>query len=525
MRFFNTAGPVKCDEHYCLPPLERLDLEEILLLIGQKQYFALHAPRQTGKTSCMLALMEYINKIGKYKCLYSNVESAQGAREDVKRGIRAILSEIADRAEMYLDDRAPQDIWTDVLARQGEDAALNAVITRWAKKSDRPIVLLIDEIDSLIGDTLISVLRQLRAGYDKRPEMFPQSVILCGVRDIRDYRIHSSKQKEIITGGSAFNVKAASLRLGNFSKYEVKRLYDSHTKETGQAFDNDALELAWKLTQGQPWLTNALGYEVCFKIKENRDRSIPITADMMAVAKENIILRRETHIDQLMDKLQEERVRRVIEPILTGAEKFNHFAEDDLSYVEDLGLIKIKPNVRISNDIYHEVIPRALTYVTQVGISHETHWYVDENGMLDIAKLIAAFQKFFRKHSESWLERFQYREAGSQLLLQAFLQRIVNSGGSVEREYGLGKMRSDLLVIWRHKAGVQNVVIELKIKYGSLERTINKGVGQIVEYMDRCGAQDGHLVIFDRNDNLSWEEKIFQKQKTFQGYTINVWGM
>ena len=57
MRFFNTAGPVNPQDHYCLPPLTRLNLDEVLSLIAQKKYFLLHAPRQTGKTSCLLALM------------------------------------------------------------------------------------------------------------------------------------------------------------------------------------------------------------------------------------------------------------------------------------------------------------------------------------------------------------------------------------------------------------------------------------------------------------------------------------
>ena len=101
MKYFNTAGPVRCDEHYCLPPLGRFDLEEILFLIDQKKYFLLHAPRQTGKTSCLLALMEYLNNEGKYRALYVNVESAQGAREDVYRGIRAILSTMEIMIEHY----------------------------------------------------------------------------------------------------------------------------------------------------------------------------------------------------------------------------------------------------------------------------------------------------------------------------------------------------------------------------------------------------------------------------------------
>ena len=94
-----------------------------------------------------------------------------------------------------------------------------------------PLVLLVDEIDSLVGDTLLSVLRQLRAGYEQRPDEFPQSLVLCGVRDIRDYRIRSSAG-EIIAGGSPFNVAAKSLRMGDFTEAETRALVAQHTEET-----------------------------------------------------------------------------------------------------------------------------------------------------------------------------------------------------------------------------------------------------------------------------------------------------
>jgi hypothetical protein len=168
MRFFNTAGPVRCEEHYCLPPLQRFDLDQILSLIDQKKYFVLHAPRQTGKTSSLLAL------------------------------------------------------------------------------------------------------------------------------------------------------------------------------------------------------------------------------------KERIILRRETHIDQLVDKLREERVRSVIEPILAGQVQPRRLAEDDVQYVEDLGLITTRGQLRIANKLYQEVIPRALTYTTQLTISHEPSWYIWENGRLDMDKLLAAREDLSR---------------------------------------------------------------------------------------------------------------------------------
>jgi len=545
-KFFNTAGPVNAQDHYCLPPLVRFNLTDIETLIDQKKYFVLHAPRQTGKTSSLLALMKYLNEQGQYRCVYCNVEAAQAARENVQAAIKTILSELSSRAELYLGDRFLQEIWSQIFTHHGEHAALNQLLSQWAESSPKPLVLLIDEVDALVGDTLISVLRQLRAGYDKRPANFPQSIILCGVRDVRDYRIHSSAEKSIITGGSAFNIKAESLRLGNFSANDIATLYHEHTAETGQIFAEGVLPWVWELTRGQPWLVNALAYEVCFKMKAGHDRTQPITVEMINEAKEQLILRRETHLDQLVDKLKEPRVRRVIEPILAGDDSSTSIPNDDIWYVRDLGLISTEQQLRIANRIYQEVIPRELTYSDQVTISHQTEWYVTAAGQLDMPKLLAAFQQFFRQNSEHWLERFDYKEAGPQLLLQAFLQRIVNGGGRVEREYGLGHKRTDLLVIWPGRgveankrmeewtnlqthhladAPIQFIVIELKILYGKLETTITEGLKQTWEYMDKCGAQEGHLVIFDRTPDKAWAEKLFKKKRTHKKQAIQVWGM
>ena len=185
MRFFNTAGPVNPEDHYTIPPLERLDLTEVLMLIRQKKYFILHAPRQTGKTSVLLALMDELNRGGRFRCVYVNAETGQSAREDVGAAMRAILGQIASEAEYVLDDPAPGKTWLHALETSGPHDALRQTLTRWAESDPRPLVLMIDEIDALIGDTLLSVLRQLRAGYPQRPHRYPQSVILCGVRRAR----------------------------------------------------------------------------------------------------------------------------------------------------------------------------------------------------------------------------------------------------------------------------------------------------------------------------------------------------
>ena len=166
----------------------------------------------------------------------------------------------------------------------------------WSQRLQTPLVLVLDEIDSLVGDTLIAVLRQLRSGYNQRPKQLPQTIILCGVQDIRDNRIHFSRYKEIITGGSAFNIKAESLRLGDFIEPEVDALLEQQTQETGQEFTKEAKVCLWHLTQGQPWLVNALAYETCFKMKNGRDRSQAVDKTMLYLAKENLIARRETYL-------------------------------------------------------------------------------------------------------------------------------------------------------------------------------------------------------------------------------------
>ena len=506
MRFFNTEGPVRPDDHYAVPPLERVDVDELLALIRAKRYFVLHAPRQTGKTSALIALRDLLNsgEVGDFRCVNVNVEVGQVARDDVARGIRAVLSNLAESA-LLLGDDYPEEVWPGILAKVGPDDALKRLLTRWCRADPTPLVLLVDEIDSLVGDTLLSVLRQLRAGYEKRPEGFPQSVVLCGVRDIRDYRIRSSAG-EVIAGGSPFNVAAKSLRMGDFSEAETRALMAQHTEETGQRFTAAAQEAVWTQTRGQPWLVNALCAGACFDNKAGRDRSRTIEVDDIHAAREELIVSRRTHLDQLAHKLEEARVRRVVEPILSGGEARHQVR--DLEYVRDLGLIDGGSPPRMANPIYAEVVPRELGYILQSSLDVQVAWYVDDDGRLDMNKLLTAFRTFFGEHSEHWLGRFsEYPEAGPQLILQAYLQRVVNSGGRIEREYGLGRGRTDLLVLWPREAGQpserwERFVVECKVLRDSdrksLAWTIERGVEQTLGYMTQCGAEEGHLVVIDR---------------------------
>jgi hypothetical protein len=530
-REFNTAGPCIEGDHYMLDPLARIDVDEVVRLIDGKRYFVLHAPRQTGKTTCLLALMKRLNEVGRYRALYANIEAAQAARGDVAAGMRTVVQSIAQKASALLGD----DRLLDWVAHHREDdpgSLLGGLLLHWARADPaRPAVLLLDEVDALVGDTLISLLRQIRAGYADRPAAFPQSIVLCGVRDVRDYRIHTPGQ-EVIAGGSPFNIKAESLRLGDLTRDESVALWMQHQAETGQIFDAAIWPELWEDTRGQPWLVNALGHECTTKDRSARDRTVPITLERYRAARERLIQSRSTHLEQLGDKLREPRVHRVIAGLLEGEGALAQVSIDDLEYVQDLGLVRTRPQLEITNRIYREVIPRELTWSAQVRITpaHPQPWYVRPDRRLDVPRLLGAFQQFFREHSDAWIEGFSYKEAGPQLLMQAFLQRIVNGGGRISREYGLGRKRTDLLLEWPldeaqgFNGPVQREVIELKLLKKAPEATLQQGLAQTADYAAQVGAQEAHLVLFDRRADVGWDERIWQRTAAQDGWEIGVWG-
>jgi hypothetical protein len=506
-KHFNTAGPNIVALHYQIDPLTRIELSNVLDLIAQQRYFVLHAPRQTGKTTCLLALRDYLNRHDDYAALYVNIEGAQAARGDVAAGVRAVIASIGSQARRLFGLDGFDRSIPEILAVRGPQAALTEVLGRLSVALEKPLVLFLDEVDALIGDTLISLLRQIRAGYTDRPQQFPQTIVLCGVRDVRDYRM-TMADGEVITGGSAFNIKAESLRLGDFSRDEMTGLYQQHTDATGQIFTEQAIELAWLSTQGQPWLVNALAEQAVWKTKENLDRTIAIDLEKMRAAREALILRNDTHLDQLADKLREPRVRAVIEPMLMGDEL--QATDADIQYVLDLGLVRrVMPGKSFApaNQIYAEVLPRVLNNTVQYNLHEDRILASWQNaaGRLDPRQFLANFLDFWREHGEQMMRSVPYHEASPHLVLMAYLQRVINGGGRIEREYAAGSGRLDLLVI----VDDQRMAIEVKVWRSGRKDPLIEGLAQMQRYLQRLDLAQGYLVIFDqRAEAAIWDERM-----------------
>ncbi len=528
-KHFNTAGPVNMKEHYKLNPLNRWNLNEVMSLIKGKKYFLLHAPRQSGKTSCMLSLRDKINSEDDFTCLYINIESARGAKDNIKDGLLGIVSAFRKRiGQLTGKKKEIREFTKEIINNSNTPELINDFLEELTDYFDKPLVLLIDEIDSLHGDLIISILSQLRAGYDNRGEFFPWSIMLTGVLDIKDYRLLNIDPKHI-TGGSCFNVKSKSLTIGNFSRKEVETLYLEHTKETGQVFENDVFDLVYEYTDGQAWLINALAFEACFNMKENRDRNIVITKKIMREAKKRLILSKQTHLDQLADKLQQERIRNVIQPMIEGINI--KIDSQDIIYCRDMGLIKkTKYGWVVANKIYQEVIPRELTESLQNRflIEYPKPIWVNDDHSINIEKLMNLFVEFWRVNSEIWSDDVSgYTEVAPHLVFQGFLQRVGNGHGEIDREFALGTKRVDLYLEWESPVGEQRIIFELKVHSEHTNLSIIKkdGLIQTAEYADKCNATESHLLIFDRRENIDWKDKVFTETNEENGYQIKTWGL
>jgi hypothetical protein len=490
-RFFNTAGPCNPRIHYVLPPERRLP--GVRRLIDQEYYFVVHSPRQSGKTTYLRTLAPALTEEGRYAALTVSCETGQAADSDVERGIAALLDVIRQAAENHLPEslRPPE---ADL--RAPAETRLLDLLSRWSKQCPRPIVLLLDEIDALRGAVLLSVLRQLRSGYPDRPHGFPQSVGLVGLRDVRDYRLQVRPDEQSLGTSSPFNIKVEALTLPNFTLEEIRELYAQHTADTGQFFTPDATALACNLTGGHPWLVNALARQAVEVLAP--DPATPISADLVEAAKELLIQRRDTHLDSLIDRLREPRIRRVLEPILAGGVLSPDVLDDDIQLAVDLGLVKIKDgNLTVANPIYREVIPRALTNVLEKSIPVSKAAFLDPDGRLRFAALLSSFRDFWCQNAEAFLAQAPYSEAAAQLVFMAFLQKIVNGGGSIDREYAVGSGRVDLCVRWPSPEGLERWAVELKVWRDRRPDPLAGGVEQLSGYLARLGLHHGVLMIFD----------------------------
>ncbi len=488
--------------------------------LDEQLYFVVHAPRQTGKTTAMRGYAAALRAQGVCAC-WATLEASQGV--DSRALAEPLWLQALFRASGdHLPEawRAPDP--TPFLDGTVGDR-LSAYLHAWAASLDVPLVLLLDEADVVTGDAMVSLLRQLRAGFMERGVgKFPTSVALIGMRDLRDYLVQS-KDGHPITPGSPFNVKAASLTLRNFTADEVASLLGQHTAETGQAFAPDAAAEIARLTDGQPYLVNALA-DLCVTDLVP-DLGVAVTRANVDTARERLILARTTHLDNLGQRLKEPRVARIVEAALLGdTPRTIAVDSDDFQYVIDLGLLRVGlDGVEAANPLYRDVLGRQLSANLQASLPRPWWRWATPDGRLDFPALLDAFRQWWRENADALVtEPTEYPEAIPHLALCAFLQRVVHGGGRVHREFAAGRGAMDLLIEY----GPDRFAVEIKRvrSRDKLDTVISRGVTQLGGYLDTVGLDHGWLVVFDVRPDRSWDDRLFAREATVDGKRVVVLG-
>jgi hypothetical protein len=486
-----------------LPPEDRLAGARLRRYIKDKLYWVLHAPRQTGKTTFLLDWTRRINAENEAAACYVTIETARGLKEP-ERAMPSICESIMLHAEWQgIKKPAPT---TDIPSDMARD-----ILKNWAKLTGpKPLVVLFDEVDALEGEAMISFLRQLRSGFMSRGVgTFPVSIALVGFHDLKDY-ITAAKDGVPPSPLSPFNIKADSILLENFSQEAVRNLFKQRTEETGQRITDEAAAYVWEQSQGQPWIVNSLFQRATMRILPEDDYRT-VTLEHLENAREQMLLARETHLDSLAVRLRDPAVRGMIEALITGTPDPRLTSGEGFRICLDLGLVrKERGTPVIANPLYKEVLARQLTYSAQDAIPEPEWQWELADGSLDMDSLLREFQNFWREHSEIWEDKMEYTEAFPHLLLMAFLQRVLNGGGGIEREYAAGRGRMDLLVEYKAK----KYVIEIKLiheKQGA-EAVKMKGLRQAAAYRDaKAPGAPAYLAVFDRRaaaKEKSWNERL-----------------
>ena len=502
-----------------LPPADRLIGAQLDRYIGDMLYWVLHAPRQTGKTTFLQNWAREINSGDEAIACYVTIETCQGLPEP-ERCMPTLCYAITQSAGF--SDLPVPEIKSDI-----PNSMLNSILTDWAKKTaPKPLIILFDEVDALEGDAMISFLRQLRGGFmDRGIGKFPVSIALVGMRDLKDYVI-SAKDGVTPSPLSPFNIKTDSILLGNFVQEDVKKLFAQRTEETDQQITGEALEYVWEQSQGQPWIINSLFQRATMRLMK-RDDYRTITREHIEQAREHMILARETHLDSLAVRIREPAIRALMETLFSGSFDPQLTDSDTFRICTDLGLVRLEMGVpSIANPIYREVFARQATFGAQTMIPEPEWQWEKSDGSLDMDTLLHEFQVFWRENSEIWEEKMSYTEAFPHLLLMAFLQRVLNGGGRIEREYAAGRGRMDLFIEYN----AFKYVIEIKLIYEkqSPDTIKKKGLEQTAKYRDTKAPDcPAYLVIFDRRSETKekpWDERIYWQEEAIPGGKVTVVG-
>lgn len=494
-RYFNITGCCNPQEHYMVNLDSRL--AQIKKMIDRGQYFCINRGRQYGKTTILGALEKYLeNDYIVVSMDFQGLSTSEFATEEIF--VKAFARELwlNQEARNLMSNNIQAEIKKMKSSASFMMADLFICISEWCMESERPVILLIDEVDQASNNQIfLDFLAQLRLYYlqkSKRPAF--QSVILAGVHDIRNLRQKIRPDAEH-RHNSPWNIASSFNVDMSFSTKDIEGMLEQYENDhkTGMNIEKIS-QLIYDYTSGYPVLVT----EFC-KIM---DESVGWSEQGVIEANKQILIKKTPLFESLIGKLEDnEFLRKLLYGILFKGQKIPYNPDDatiDDAFMygfvkNEHGLIEVANRVfevRIYNWFISIETTDSLIFAEGV---NDKNQFISGN-QLNVELILEKFIQHFNEIYGSQPDKF--KEDDGRKLFLLYLRPIINGTGNYYIEAQTrDQRRTDVIVDYLGK----QYIIELKIWHGDEYNT--KGEQQLSEYLDYYHIDKGYLLSFNFNKN------------------------
>ncbi|MFI3213662.1 MAG: AAA family ATPase [Eubacteriales bacterium] len=503
-KYFNTQGICNPTEHYMVNLETRL--EEIKELIDRKQYFTINRARQYGKTTTLTALEKYLRNEYVVVSLdfqsFGN-ENFQSESIFTSAFVKALLGKSID-----FPDVVQKKLRQYMYEKNNRLFDLFVILSEWCKESEKPIVLMIDEVDSATNNQVfLDFLAQLRYHYLQRQKgegLTFHAVVLAGVYDIKNITLKIHPDRPMKTN-SPWNIATNFDVTMSFCEMDIIRMLYEYENDHHLGMDvTEIAKLIYEYTSGYPFLVSCICKlldEVVSKRVEDKKAAWTKVGFLQAI--KILLEENNTLFSSLIHKITTiESLRNLIYSLLFSGQSIYYNPDDELVAVLIMfGFAKVdlEGKVIIANRIfevrlYNYFIAKEMQNdIIKISLVKEKNQFV-QNGQLNMELILEKFVEYFTEVYGNSSDSFVEEQGRKYFLL--FLKPIINGVGNYYIESQTRDMkRTDVIIDYLGK----QYVVEMKIWHG--EEYNKRGEVQLLDYLDYYRLQDGYMLSFNFNKN------------------------
>ncbi|MEI3337835.1 MAG: AAA-like domain-containing protein [Clostridium sp.] len=506
MKRFRTTGVCNPSIQYMVDISDKV--KEAKKLVEDNEYFIINRPRQYGKTTLLFALKKELLK--DYLVISISFEGIGDiAFSDEEKFVKEFINLIDEKLDFIDEDL--NEIFRNLSLEVSTLPGLSRLISKFIKRLNKEVILIIDEVDKSSNNQLfLSFLGMLRNKYLQRSEgegITFKSVILAGVYDIKNLKIKLRPNEER-KYNSPWNIAVPFNIDMSLSKDGIKNMLNDYKKDRKIELNLDkVVNFIYFYTSGYPFLVSRL----CQIIDE--DLKASWNEENMIKAVKLLLLERNTLFDDLIKNIENNSDLKeyILDIIMNGARNTFNTLNPIISLGLMFGYFKNEDNmVVISNRIFSQILYNYFSSLLENNNIMQKYNFKSDfiygNG-LNVEKILLRFQKFMKEEYSSKNENFL--ETHGRMLFLAFLTPIINGVGFAFKEVQISEeKRLDVVITYNSN----KYIIELKIWHG--EEYHEKGLNQLVDYLNINEQNKGYLLIFNFNKNKEYKkEKIVLDNK------------